>query len=355
MEPIYQFDQNYIKQLLRKTEKKLSRTINTKERQELLCEIELYKNFLKGNYEGIEVSTPPLPKDLKKAQQQILLNMKSCYKKLGEDTINWLLQLETTDLFSGFLSSSQTTLDLTSQVLLTEKNYQRLSPILYKQIKRLLRPESARIQELSSLESSSFCHRTLVTDEPLIIINPNESPVILNHEIEHAAEILLKYRCNYYYQELGPLYMEHQFLERLYEQQGFLREYDYAHRFQNIDDYLQEANAYLRLLRKFKERDFSVSTEDFIRIISDYEMLDDKQVLPYIYEKCIGDDEQESLMYILSYLRSIELYDASESYQDDHLKLLRADIANETSSFKPPQEGYKVYEKHIRKMQRMTK
>lgn len=355
MQSIYQFDQSYIKTLIKKTERKLARTICSKERQNLQEEIALFKNFLLGNYEGLEISSPPLPKDLTKAKNQILSNMRRIYKILGEDTINWLFKLEQDRLFQGFESSSDKKINLPSQVLLTEENYKRISPTLYKQIKRLLRVESGKIQETTSLESSSYCHHVIVTDEPILIINPNESPSILNHEIEHAAEILLKYIANYYYQELGPLYMEHHFLERLYEQQGFLSEGDYGHRFQNIDDYLEDANAYLRLISLFKERNFSASTDEFIKIISDYETLSEEQVLPYIYEQCIGTDEDESLMYILSYLKSLELYDESANFQDDHIKLLRPDISQLTARFKPPQEGYKVYEKYITKMQTMTK
>lgn len=354
MQTIYQFDPNYIKTLLRKSEKKLTRTACPTERKNLQEEIELFRNFLQGNYEGLALSTPPLPKDLTKAKNQILSRLKKEYKALGEDTINWLLKLETEKLFQGYTTTDQTQLDLPSQVLLTEENYKRISPILYKQIKKLLRPELGKLQE-TQLESSSYCHHVLVTDEPLLIINPTESPSILNHEVEHAGEILLKYLSGYYLQELGPMYMEHHFLERLYEQQGFLREDDYAHRFKNLDEYLDDATSYLRLINLFKTRNFSASTEDFVKIISDYEMLSEEQVLPYIYEHCLGEDEQESIMYILSILRSMELYDVSSSFEGDHLKLLKPDISNPNSRFQPPKEGIKVYKKYISKMQTMTK
>lgn len=354
MQKLYKFDPNYIKMLLRKSEKKLSRTICPVERKNLQEEIELFRNFLQGNYEGIEISTPPIPKNLTKAKKQILSRLREVYKTLGEDTINWLLKLEKEKLFQGYNSTNQTKLDLPSQVLLTEDNYKRISPILYKQIKKLLRPEQAKIQE-TTLESSSYCHHVLVTDEPLLIINPSESPSILNHEVEHAGEILLKYLSNYYLQELGPMYMEHHFLERLYEQQGFLKEGDYAHRFQNLDEYIEDAASYLRLIKLFKEKNFSVSTEDFIKIISDYEMLSNEEVLPYVYEQSLGADEQESIMYILSILRAMELYDTSSSFEGDHLNLLKPDISNPNSSFHPPKEGIKVYKKYISKMQTMTK
>ena len=205
-------------------------------------------------------------------------------------------------------------------------------------------------------QASSLAKSGYTEDQISTILDTHKYPVHLAivAGYKYNPKILLKYLSGYYLQELGPMYMEHHFLERLYEQQGFLREGDYAHRFKNLHEYLDDATSYLRLINLFKTRNFSASTEDFVKIISDYEMLSEEQVLPYIYEQCLGEDEQESIMYILSILRSMELYDASSSFEGDHLKILNKYIKIDTviaNDKKIPSKTAKKYESEEQKDQ----
>lgn len=353
----WKFDEEYLKSLLERSKKRLETTpLSSRKRKNLETDIRLFEQFLTNQYEGIDVKHLPLPKNIDDLKDKILKKMHKCYKTLGEPAIDWALSLDEDQFFYGFGSMEETELGIEDQAQLTIANYKKISPVFYKTSKQMLYPSGpSKIHIADFLDCSSYSHHVEITDEPILIVDPYEAPWIFNHELQHAVEELLGYKTNYYYQELGSHYVEPHFLERLYEQQGFIRDHDYKKRLQDTSDSISETENYLLVLKLFAQTDFKVSTDDFLSILSEYEEVP-KEVLSYhTIATYYGEDEQSSLMYLFSYLKAIELYEESREYKGDHSVVLKPYLKSKKFQYTPPEEGYKVYEKFINRMEKLSK
>lgn len=353
----WQFDENYLKDLIKKSEEKLKFPQLTQEtREDIQQDIRLFDQFLAGNYEGIEVTNSPVPKNIHSLKRRILKQMKKCYKTLGEPAIDWILYLDEEQFFAGYGSFDETELNAPEQASLALKNYSKISQVYLRAATSLLYPNGpSKIHITEDLSSSSYCHYVTATDEPILIVDPTEAPWIFNHELQHGTEEVLKYNTPYFYTELGPHYIEPFFLERLYEHQGFIRSNDYQERLRHTEDRIFEVINYLLVLKLFAERDFNVSTDDFLSILAEYEETSKDQLYPQSMLRYLGNEEESSLMYLLSYLKAIELYEETRDLSEDCSTILTPYINTKKFNYTPPSEGCKVYEKYINRMDKLTK
>lgn len=353
----WQFDEKYLSDLIKKSEQKIKNPLLPKEaREDLQTDITLFKQFLTGAYEGIEVTEANIPKNIHSLKRQILKKMRDCYKTLGEEAIDWILYLDEEQFFMGYGSIDETELNAPEQASLALKNYSKISPVYLHAAVSLLYPDGpSKIHIPESLSSSSYCHHVAATKEPILIVDPTETPWIFNHELQHGVEVLLKYKTPYFYTELGPQYIEPFFLERLYEHQGFINTNDYQERLRQMEDRISEVTNYLLVLKLFAQRNFNVSTADFLSILSEYEETPKEQLYPQVMMSYIGNEEESSLMYLLSYLKAVELYEETKDSTKDISTVLTPYINTKKFNYTPPKEGYKVYERYINRMDKLTK
>lgn len=316
----------------------------------------VFKQFLNDNFEYLELGKPKTYKTIEEVKERVLNKMKKHYTLLGENLINWIIALEQTRIFDIPIKGNKTNLPVEKQAQLTILNYQTHSNILLQHAKNLLSPHPTnKIQIVKELETSSYMHFSSTTRLPYLIINPEEAPWVLNHEIEHGIENIASYTPHKIYEELGAIYFELLFTDLLYKEQGYINPGDC---FERTIDTLYDLSflaEYLEIVKIFAKINFEVPTNIFKQVFLDNLDINEEELLQYLNEEIINDGIDLCIQYSLSYLKAIELREITKTYQGDILNLLLPYLKNKRFKFIPPENYYSIYQKYLEETEQKTK
>lgn len=126
MDNIYQFDREYMIKAIWYIQSLLNKpNISNKVKRELRSNLNTLKNLYERNYEFYNDIHFKVPSDLEKLKRISLNKMRLVYKTLGDNLINWLLELEEKEIFNIDKESIEikTSLTLREQAELTIENY----------------------------------------------------------------------------------------------------------------------------------------------------------------------------------------------------------------------------------------
>lgn len=355
MRDIYEFDEQFLKETIKKGEKLLAdQTLSKKRRGDIEDSIKTFQNFLNEDYE-LYPKEVPSPKNIHSLKNQLLQNMRFCYNHLGEDAITWMLYLADSDVFTIPTNYDETELSMDEQVSLTLRNYEKVSPAYLHLAQKIIGSTNPpQIHEADYLGDSSYVHDCAISHLPFIIIDTADAPWIFNHEIQHAIESLKRYKTNLFYTELGSQFMELPFLERIYEYQGFVNSEDYASRVVETQDRLTDLKPYLQTILLFAKKDFIIPTDEFIETFADTEDLDEEMVYYNLLAEYIDTDKNPDIYYTISYLKAIELYEHTMPLGLDAETILKPYLKRPKFNYQRPEEGPKVYEKFLNRMEKIT-
>ena len=271
MDNIYQFDREYMIKAIWYIQSLLNKpNISNKAKRELKSELNTLKNLYERNYEFYNDIHFKVPSDLEKLKRISLNKMRLVYKTLGDNLINWLLDLEEREIFNIDEESIEvkTSLTLREQAELTIETYNNHSKKYLDIAKTIILGEDIRvIEEVNNKEDSSEVFYIDFLQKSFIVIDPDQAPFILNHEIQHCVEDDLKYITHNMYEELGPHYFEMLFLDILYNRQGYLLSGDYGFRIDAAKYFLEVLYGYLGCIIVFARNNFNVSLDKFIDTI----------------------------------------------------------------------------------------
>jgi len=108
--------------------------------------------------------------------------MKSIYYTLGEDLINWLIDLKNTRMFEQNYHFEDALVPIEKQLEYTLKNYELHSLTLLPYGKDLFFNKTSQIHIEKSFECTSYCEYFKILDKSLLLLDPDEAGYILNHE-----------------------------------------------------------------------------------------------------------------------------------------------------------------------------
>lgn len=150
MDNIYQFDREYMIKAIWYIQSLLNKpNISNKVKRELRSNLNTLKNLYERNYEFYNDIHFKVPSDLEKLKRISLNKMRLVYKTLGDNLINWLLDLEEREIFNIDEESIEvkTSLTLREQAELTIETYNNHSKKYLDIAKTIILGEDIRVIE----------------------------------------------------------------------------------------------------------------------------------------------------------------------------------------------------------------
>lgn len=346
------FDKTFLVESVKQGKEKLnSGNLSRRKKKILKSDIETFERYINDNYEPETERNLSFPKNIDKLKDYILTRMIKQYKMLGEEIIRWTISLSEQGIFESGkgLGWEMTELSLDEQAELTLKNYEKNSSRFLMPAKSIILDNS--IRQIQSVDCyPSYCHHDSITAQSYLIINSLDEPCIFNHEVQHGIEVMLKYLTNPLYYELGPFFYEMLFNEELYKSRGCLKPKDFDFRIEEIEYLLDIVCSYFQVMLVFKEKNFNISTDEFLKTFIEIKNIKPILLEDYLKEEIANDDIVSDMCYLFSFLKSIELREKKISSYNKQSELLEQYLKRKTFDFRMPQDGFKVYGRYLEEM-----
>ncbi len=324
-------------------------------RKSIKTDLDTFIRFQNGDFENKSGIIPKPPRNIDKLKNYILKRMKAQYDELGEELILWTMDLYFEKIFEIRGRCQKTKLTIDEQKEITLENYDKNSKLHLKIARPILSDDIIRqVQNVPYLDSSSYCYYDEITTLPFIIVDAMQAPWILNHETEHAVEEIKKISGTKYYSELGPILFELLFNDILYKNQGFLNKGDYSDRMIDTEETLVRLVRYFDVMLTFKQHNFEVPTDLFLREFSDVCDLDTEEGLKdFLREEIAPADIVDDMTYMYSYLKAIELRE-KHNPNEDFSYAITPHIKSKKINFTPSENSFEIYRNFTREMQEKT-
>lgn len=331
-------------------------TLSKKERTLISEDIDKLEMFLKNNFTTGLAYDNKFIKSIDELKNEILIRMKKIYDLLGSNLINYILDLEKEQIFKSSLIIDDCYLSIEEQEEFTIKNYEKHSKYFLEFAKDVFSTKpSPKIQVIDELDCSSFCYFSHMLKHPFIVVDPEEDPFILNHEVQHGIEYLNNYTITHSFSELGPIFFELLFLDTLYENGISLLGNAYQSRISDANFYLKTLSEYFKIIINFSNKNFEVSNDYFINTLLEIKKLKKDNIIKYLNELITENYIEECICYLLSYLKAIELRYEAQSYSGDCSQILIPYIEKNNFNFYLTDDSLKIYEKFVKETHQKTK
>lgn len=352
----WEFDKKYLQDIINRAEILMKKKKLPKNKKiEITDDIEMLLSFLEDDYK-IYDDTEPLEETgltFKQLKEKSLRKMETDYKQLGKKFVNWIIALFEEDIFYPCDEFEQTSLSIDEQAEFTIKNYERNSRALRKMAKNFIYKKPTTIQCVDSPDS--YCNFCGITQEPFLVINPNESCFIFNHELAHGLEYLIGFNRTPYYTELGAIFSELLFLDTFSYKNGSLKTGDFELRINEAYESLEDIVDYFMILKALSKKDFKVTDEEFKDILINEGNVRDDKINEYLYyDVIVSDGILNAMNYLFSFLKAIELRKKVIESKSDALDVV-AEYLIPKFRFNPQTENFDMYANYIEEMHKRVR
>lgn len=352
----WSFDKEYLRMVIAEGNRKLEKgSLSREERKSIKFDIETFNGFIMDNYESLEYSRKRVPKSIDRLKNYILRKMARQYKLLGEDLINWILDLAESEIFIDDFSQNMenTKLPLDEIADLTIKNYEKNSIKYLRYAREIILDDTVKqIQLVDSV--GSHCHHDDITNKSYILYDIEEPTCLLSHEVQHAIERLLQYPTNILYCELGSILFELLFNDELYKAKGYLHEGDFAYRITDSVDFLDSLYDYFQIMLFFASKNFDVSTEEFLDAFLTIGEINPDLLEDYLREEIASDERVEDMNYLFSYLKAIEVREIM-NLKNKKEEVLETYLKRRNFHFSKPKDEFRLYERYVGEMKQKVR
>lgn len=354
MKKVWDFDYNYMQRVVDKGEKLLRKDdISKEDKIEIKYTIESFKLFINGIYddEGIYKTKNYSFEQLK---HKVLYKMNREYNMLGDDFINNVLELD--NILFDFSKETYPLYKLKSMDELSKESlylYKKYLPFYYDTAKKIINNPNGLIKSSSGI-FSSYCLMSNYLDEPFLLIDPREDPYVFSHELEHAVEFKLKFNTNTLYHELGPMVVEKLYIEEmaLNKEDGVTNAF--ISRIEDTENLLDIITFYFKAMKEFKTLNFrNITDEKFLNVMLDNYFITDNYT--ELQESVLDIDIMSILTYIVSYFKSIEIYNKFKEEVEVGYQSLERLLTVENINFKINDKRLEEYENHFKYVKNIEK
>lgn len=346
----WSFDKDYLRSVIDKGVRMLeSNNLSRKARQFIRIDIETFSRFLNDDFElrNADCYKFSTPNNIDKLRDYILLKMKRQYNILGEDLIQFIIELNDLEIFeqtSGISDITQISLECQTELII--KNYEKNAPKFVNAAKEILLDD--KIKQIQIIDNDdSYCHYDYITEKSYILVNMTDAPCIFNHEVEHAIEEYFRYPTNYFYDELGAILNEMLFNLELYKVNGYLYTGDYDFRLDENAYLIKSVSEYFKILKIFASKNFNISTSELINTFLEFEKTSEMLVWEYLREDIATNYMEGNIGYLLSFLKAVELRELFVNKNRDSFDIFEHYLKNKKFVFRRPKDGFDLYKRYI--------
>ena len=202
---------------------------------------------------------------------------------------------------------------------------------------------------VEDLSSRSFMTPINSIHKGFCVVDKNDSPDTLAHEIEHLNEYILGYKIPTLYDELGPITFETLFIDEMVDSKIPGAELLYFNRLRTTSNYLEDLCGYYKAILYAKKYNFNMSDSKFILMMNEIMSIEKKYIIEFLSEEYNNNTFFEELIYIISFIKSIDIRNKMLDDKKKGLKELKKCLNASDISFneKKYYESVKRYIKEI--------
>lgn len=254
------------------------------------------------------------------AKNMFLDRMKQDYYTIGEEIINFIIELRRDNIFKDTIEEPLYRNNMNLITDLTLEMYSSYSNKLYKIAKSIINNKSILVVE--NIYNPSYMTYLYSLKKCFCVIDKLDSPYVMCHEIEHSIELNLNFLTQILYAELGPITFETLFTDQLVEKKYPEAKLLYINRIRDDKNYLNNLYKYFNALLYVKKKNFNLSNIKFIEIISNIMEIDSKDVIAFVKDEIAHKNLMEQSIYLISHIKSLEIRNMILDNKDLGLKEL---------------------------------
>lgn len=308
-------------------------------------EVERLRKFQRGEFESADEETK-FNASLETLKTKLLYKLRRDYKFFNPNLINLIYEIYFQEPFGDEWSEKISSITMDDQARLTYKNYLNHANSVLSLAEFLLRGEENPCIQETTLETSSYVHYSPFIEKAFIIVDPNDCPHALNHELEHAIEYLLNINKNTFYSELGPILLELFYLDILYAEQGYLEPGDYGDRLNMVNTNVGYISGYFMLMQECALKNFKVSMAELEKLLDKYFACEPTEMKAF-FNDVLGYDLKTDMGYLFSYLKALEIHELWLQKDSDVLETIKPLIRTRKFHFEVPDKPLKIYENYV--------
>lgn len=130
---------------------------------------------------------------------------------------------------------------------------------------------------------------------------------------------------------------------------------DFHERIEDACFQLESVTEYLKVLKKIYLCGFTLTTTEFKEIMIQTLEMSPKLLYQYLIDEVINDGFDNTITYLLSYLKAIELYNDSKKHNSDSFEILKPYLSTNQFTFNIPKNASQLYNSYIDEMKQKVK
>lgn len=325
----WQFDKTFLLKKIKEFKIKLlnSQNLTNDEVDELQSAIKEFTLFLNA----LEKKRMPIREenhfisnlqevDLEILKPLFLQKSKRDYNKIGNELIKFVISLSEKNIVTLDKHESYIKYVMPDEIINTTlKIYDSYLPDLSGQARFIINNKNNLIN--FSLESFIESECFYICQLPFInVCEYQKNPYDFIHELQHGIEKTLNYNTHLYFKEVGPILLETLYIDYLVNSNDENAATLYFHRINECSYILEYLNKYFNCILELQKFNFNVDMPKFIEILKKNKLFDSKRA--NIVNILCESDIYELLMYLLSFLKSLELRNVFYQNKNEGFKLL---------------------------------
>ena len=243
--------------------------------------------------------------NISEAKSLFLEKMRHDYRLIGEKLIKYILELQKMDIFNIDTDTPIYVNSMDKIAEITLELYSKFSNTFYKIAKEMI--DNKQVLVVENAEIPSYMIYLNSINKSFCVIDKNDNPNTLIHEIEHGIEATLNFMVPDIYSELGSITFENLFIDELIDRKTNSAELLYAKRVLDCKNILDDLGDYFKMILYAKSNNFNMTTSKFIIMAETIMHVDKNKILEFLNDEFNNNYFQEELVYLLSYIKSLEM------------------------------------------------
>ena len=231
-----------------------------------------------------------------------------------------------------------------NSLLIYEKYAKEFLPF----VKNIISYKPCLINFSSKHHVGTQCNYLELLELPFLEIEEYQhNPSQFIHELQHVVEIYKYPNMNNYYTETGAITFETLYIDSMYEQKIHNSEVLYYARLNVINSMIDYLSSYFKVLKRLEECNFCISKDKFVDILHSSGIIFSDGIPEFMF----NIDINSYLMYVISFLKSIEVRNAFQDSPFFGMKALKKVISSEEyekENFLLPLINLENYQKELR-------
>lgn len=348
----WQFDEEFLIKTIKDAKKLLKRkdvsdTIKGL-MQETICQFSEFLDVINNNYVTTSTNND-INSDFYSIKKQFINKAIHDYNTIGSNIMDMIIYLSNNHTYLCCSKESYSGNSTPDQIVEQSLElYETYFPDLLPIAKSIIEYPINLINFTSKQNIGSQCFYESIFKLPFIHIeNSANFPPDFIHELQHGIEGIQEYRSYRYFKELGPILMETLYIDRMVKKREANASLLYFERIEEAEAFLDYLSCYFKCLKTLRKSNFNVKNGQFVEILKEARLIYNDRL---IINGMLNDDFNEYIMYLLSFLKSLEIRNKVHQDQKYGFQCLQKSLKGKTIEYINEEKLLETYEDYLQEV-----